>query len=202
MSEDIPVQLEQLAKRYLKSEKNAWWVRDITSSYSWAKGGKFYWVIDTASDQSVVAVQDLDGQFKPLNQGEGASVIGTILVRDIGAEPALIFGTEELAKVIMKWHEDPRSQVATLRFLNKVRPIMEDWLQGTEKNPQVFESICREPNYMKYQSGDWRLAFNLLNRRGGVEEMIVDGKAIGQDLLTVTTKTIKRDGTFSYPDEL
>jgi hypothetical protein len=202
MQDLMPDELKQLIIKTLNSPEDSWWKRNLTNSYKWLRTEEIYWIIDSETDKSLMAIKNSDGSYKCLNCPGGIPVISSIIEVNLGKDPIDKLGVENFARLLMEWHSDPRGYVATLQFFEKKQSTLDSWLMGKETNPQALRDICIEPIFKQEEDGRWSLAFNLINRYGGVEQWTVKGKSRNFEIQSIDIKSLKENGTFYYPDEL
>lgn len=202
MQDSMPDELKELVAKTLDSDESDWWKRTLTNSYKWLRCEELYWIIDSETDKSVMAVKLADGTYKCLNCPTGIPVISSVIADNLGKTPVRQIGVEEFARLLMEWHSDPRGDVATPQFFEKQEPEIEDWLMGTETDPQALRSICVEPVYTPEGFGSWSLVYNVINRYGGAERWTVKGKTGNFEIESIDIKSLKENGTFYYPYEL
>ncbi|MEX2138954.1 MAG: hypothetical protein WD894_06805 [Pirellulales bacterium] len=204
MTKIVPDEVIKLAAQHLKSPESEWWVRELTKSFKWLKDEELYWVFDTDSDKSVMALRESGGDYKCLNCQGGLPIIGQVISERLGKVPSDKFSVSDLAQLLMQWHQDPRGYIATPEFFKKKQDqdALDSWLMGTEKDPAVLRSMCVSPTYTNDDAGNWKLTFNALNQRGGVDQWLVNGKIDKFEIKSVKIMMLKPKGTFYYPDEL
>lgn len=198
----MPDDLQQLIVKTLDSPESDWWKRNLTNSYKWLRTEEIYWIIDSDTNKSVMAIKLSDGTYKCLNCPTGIPVISSIIAANLGKTPVKKLGVEDFARLLMEWHSDPRGYVATPQFFEKKQSTLDSWLMGKETNPQALRDVCVEPVFVSEGVGSWSLVYNVINRHGGVERWTVKGKAGNFEIQTIDIKSLKENGTFYYPDEL
>lgn len=195
----LPEKLRVLAAQYLDANEKSWWVRNVTASYGKLDLEQLYWIIDSKDNSITVAQRN--GEFAVLNGVQGLTLASELLGKSHGAEPWRTMGVEKLGKAIISWHRDPRSYILTEAFFRKKQAVLKGWLTGREKDPEALRAVCREPIFT-FNNGHWILDFNAINRRGGVERWVIQGKTAHFLINEIVVTMVKDDGTFNFPDEL
>jgi hypothetical protein len=202
MEEILPNEVKQLAGEILGSEEEDWWVRELTDTYKWLANDKIYWIIESDTDRSVLADLKPDNSCACLNCPDGLPIISNIIATNLGSDAIEKLGTDNFSLLLAEWHSDPRCYIATPRFFEKKQNEINDWLLGTEPDPQVLRDACVEPTLSRDPNGTWTLVYNVINRRGGIEQYTVQGTSGSFEIRSIDVKSLKEDGTFYYPDEL
>jgi hypothetical protein len=84
--------------------------------------------------------------------------------------------------------------------LGAPQPILMDWLEGKEKNPEALRSLCADP-IVKVEGENIEIQCNIITGCGSVEEWTLKGK-LGKwiTLTEIMVKQIREQGTFSFAD--
>ena len=178
-----------------------WWIRDLTDSYSWLKGGNIIWVIGSEAG-SAVAYGDSSGRYIRLSGPDGLPYISRLIASRIGDDPWQSLGVDGFARLLTELARDPRLRVADSEFLRKQRPFLKTWLLGTETDPEALASLCVRPELRQRPGGVWELRFNVIDYDGGAEQWLVTGNRGPFGITQINVKELSPKGTFSYPEEL
>lgn len=203
MEESLPDEVKDLAVQVLGSSEDDWWVRDLTDTYKWLGGEKVFWVIESDTDRSMMAVLSADKTSDCLNcSDDSVSAISRIIRTNLGDKAIERLGVEGFARLLAEWRSDPRCYLATPRFFEVKQDEINDWLLGTEHDPQALRDICVEPAINKDLRGNWTIAYNVIDRFGGVDRWSVKGASDDFVIQAIDISTVKEKGSFYYPDEL
>lgn len=201
MSEDnVPQSLRQAVGTAVDPKVDEWWIRDLSKSYSWLRGGETYWVIGGEFGSAVI-FQTPDEEYHCLSCPEGWPIISDQLRAAFGSKPWLELGTEVLAQLIAELTRDPRVRLASPEFLERQQPVLDTWLMGDESDPAALADLCTPPDFAE-QGDRWELRFNVLDHEGAAERWTVSGLSAPFQIDNVEVNELRPKGTFSYPDEL
>ena len=82
----------------------------------------------------------------------------------------------------------------------KLEPMLNDFLQGREKDPEALRSLCADP-MLQLQGDSFEIQCNLMTGHGAVERWTLKGKLGKAVTLTdIAVAEIRRDGTFFCPE--
>ncbi|MDC3960497.1 hypothetical protein KEG38_41975 [Polyangium jinanense] len=167
----------------------------IETKFPWLHAGRVVWARTQDWKQALFWVKP-DGEVRHLNGPDGLANLSRMLVESTGPLPKGL-PPIKLAEATRQLTFEPRGQVASREFLQRVRPYMANWL--AEDNPQsrkLFEEQCEDPA-LHQQGHGWTLLFRCFNVKGGVELWTVKGD---ESHVAETKKTLVCPaGTFVWP---
>ena len=183
----------------LKTDKENFWIKEITSSFPWSISHRLYWAT-TRDRRHAVAVVSSKGTIQFLTSPDGWRVLSSVLVSEKGDLPANLSAVE-IAEAVRKLTVGPPGLVATQELAQRNSPPLFAWMTGKpDGNEATFRSLCVTPMVQRMSgSSNWAVVFNYFNDRGGVEHWTVLGKADG--LVEVKMEPLFSDGTFNWPFE-
>jgi hypothetical protein len=199
---DIPVSVRVNIGEGFKGPESKWWVRDITSSYSWLENSKILLVLDSESEQSSVVYLDDFGKAVVLNKKGGFGQIRNLLAHHFVEALNDSKEFKLMLDVLKDWVIDPRSYVGSEDFFARQEPVLDSWLLGEVKDSSVFKMYCVEPDYSYDETnGDWSVSFYVFNPEGGVNLVRVSGRDRPFRIDGISVDEARKAGSFYFPDE-
>lgn len=202
---NVPEGLKRVVAPDITSPEDAWWIRDLAKSYPWVRQGRVCWVIDPQTDGSAIVLFRGGDEFQRLSGTDGVELIGRVIAADLGQAPSEKMTAEQLARLLVQWHREPRDYLLTPGFIEKLtrQKVLNTWLRGRETRPEALQALCALPLHTRNDAdGSWTLKFHVINHRGGVERWVASGQWEPFTLASIETEALSENGTFSYPDEL
>ena len=202
MDTKLTDELRRLISSSFKSPESEWWVRDLSKSYKFFEDEQLVWIIDGETNESLLFYRQLGKEWSRLNDEKtGVPVINKILLNKPNRAPSPKNNTEQFAKLLMEWVQEPRGYVCSPSFLKEKSTEIKSYLVKGSAGIDELKRICITPEYLA--SGDnWILKFNVLDVNGSIQQWRVSGKTSVFGIEKIYRESIYPNGTFYYPDEL
>ena len=199
---DLPMEVRTKISSEFIGAENAWWVRDITSSYPWLKDARLIWILDDGSSKTVVIHIAQAGETVILSRKEGFDKIYSLLESHFGKFPLDDQERHEMLDLIKDWAVEPGAYIGSARFLAENEPFLEQWLSGKIKDTAVFKKYCVEPKFsVDDQKNSWVSSFYVFKPNGGIDSVVVQGHIKPFKIDSVGVEVAENEGSFSFPYE-
>jgi hypothetical protein len=183
-------EIDLVARMFLGSPERKH-VRWGNATYPWLTMGNVYFVY---SPGRVLVVGALGDGKPPLLLTDDPAAISTFVSKQAGGR---FIGFAALAKLLRDVAVHPTGSIGTPDLLLDPRDVR-DWMQGREKDPNVFKSLCA--GIAGNQRGnEWQLQFNVFNVKGGVAAVSASGTITPFTIRQLKVTPVKPAGEFNYP---
>jgi hypothetical protein len=167
------------------------YVRLANSVYPWRTVGNVYLVYER--DRILVIAASGDGT-PPVRLSDDSAAVATFVSKQAGGK---FIGFSALAKLFRDIAVHPTGAIGTPDLLLDPKDLP-DWLQGREKDPEVFKSLCA--GIAGHQDkNEWQLQFNVFNIKGGVDAVSASGTVSPFTIRKLSVTPLKPAGEFHYP---
>jgi hypothetical protein len=191
---------ELVARMFLTGARRPGDVIEATSSYSWLKSGRIFWVSDWALDR-VFVVATLGGGAPLVRLSGNPAGISNFLSKQFDGRFPGGGQREHIARLLKDVSIGPSAVIASAAFLeNQRRSGLHEWLKGREKDSAVFVRLCVGIQGRE-DKNEWELQFNVFNTRGGVNLVKASGTVSPLSIREIIVGVVKAPGEFSYPLE-
>lgn len=201
MVTDLTKELKSMISGYFKSPEQEWWIRDLSDSYKWLDGQELLWIIDGATDESILLYRTSRQGWVKLNDlSSGLPIINDILRSKQERTAFPKNSTEQFAKLMMEWIQEPRGYVCSPAFLMEQAAVLSTFLIKGSAGLDVLRKVCVTPLYSE-TGNRWTVQFNVLDAKGSIKRWTVGGAISEFGVDKVNKEILYQNGTFFYPNE-
>lgn len=183
-------EIDLVARTFLGSTDRRY-VRPANSVYPWITVGNVYLVYER--DRILVVAVPGDGN-PPVRLTGDRTAVASFVSKQGGGK---FIGFNALAKLFRDVAVHPTGAIGTPDLLLDPADLP-DWMQGREKDPNVFRRLCSGIAGHQ-EENEWRLQFNVFDVKGGVEAVSASGTVSPFTIRHLSTTTVKPAGEFHYP---